>query len=47
MSAFEATQAYGTAQLAALKLLVRSVCVLAALIAIGVSAWTSLSLLGR
>ena len=46
MSAFEATQAYGTAQLAALKLLVKSVCVLAALIAVGVSAWTSLSLLG-
>ena len=47
MSAFEATQAYGTAQLAALKLLVRSVCVLAALIAIGVSAWISLLTLGR
>ena len=46
MSAFEATQAYGTAQLAALKLLVKSVCVLAALIAVGVSAWTSLSFLG-
>ena len=46
MSAFEATQAYGTAQLTALKLLVRSACVLAALIAVGVSAWTSLSILG-
>jgi hypothetical protein len=46
MSAFEATQAYGTAQLTALKLLVRAVCVLAALIAVGVSAWTSLSILG-
>ena len=46
MSAFEATQAYGTAQLAALKLLVRSACVLAALIAVGVSVWTSLPLLG-
>ena len=46
MSAFEATQAYGTAQLAALKLLVKSVCVLAALIAIGVSVWISLPLLG-
>ena len=45
-SAFEATQAYGTAQLAALKVLVRSVCVLAALIAIGVSVWISLPLLG-
>ena len=47
MSAFEATQAYGTAQLTALKLLVKSVCVLAALIAVGVSAWTSLLNLGR
>jgi len=46
MSAFEATQAYGTAQLTVLKLLVRSACVLAALITVGVSAWTSLSLLG-
>ena len=46
LSAFEATQAYGTAQLAALKLLVKSVCVLAALIAIGVSVWISLPLLG-
>ena len=46
MSAFEATQAYGTAQLAALKLLVKSVCVLAALIAVGVSAWISLPILG-
>jgi hypothetical protein len=44
-SPFEATQAYGTAQLAILKLLVKSVCVLAALIAIGVSAWISLPLL--
>jgi hypothetical protein len=46
ISAFEATQAYGTAQLAALKLLVKSVCVLAALIAISVSVWLSLPLLG-
>ena len=46
MSAFEATQAYGTAQLTVLKLLVRSACVLAALIAIGVSVWISLPLLG-
>ena len=46
MSAFEATQAHRTAQLAALKLLVKSVCVLAALIAIGVSLWISLRLLG-
>ena len=44
--AFEATQAYGTAQLAVLKLLVKSVCVLAALIAIGVSVWISMPLLG-
>jgi hypothetical protein len=46
VSAFETTQAYGTAQLAALKLLVRSACFLAALVVVGVSAWTSLSLLG-
>lgn len=43
-SSFEATQPYGTAQLAALKILVRSSCVLAALIAVGVSLWTSSSL---
>ena len=42
-SAFEATQPYGTARLAGLKVLVRSVCVLTALIAVGVSVWTSLS----
>jgi hypothetical protein len=46
VSAFEATQAHGAAQLAALKLLVRSACFLAAFLAVGVSAWTSLSLLG-
>ena len=46
MSAFEATHAHGTAQLAALKVLVKSVCVLAAIIAIGVSAWISVPLLG-
>jgi hypothetical protein len=46
ISVFEATQAFGTARLAALKLLVKSVCVLAALIAIGVSIWISLPLLG-
>jgi hypothetical protein len=46
VSAFEATQAYGAAQLAALKLLVKSACFLAALLAVGVSAWTSLSILG-
>ena len=42
-SAFEATQPYGTARLAGLKVLVRSVCVLAALVAVGVSVWASLS----
>jgi hypothetical protein len=46
MSAFETIQAHGTAQLAALKVLVKSVCVLAALIAIGVSTWISVPLLG-
>ena len=46
VSAFEATQAYGTAQLALLKLLVKSACVLAAIIAIGVSVWISMPLLG-
>ena len=46
VSPFEATQAYGTAQLAILKLLVKSVCVLAALIAIAVSFWMSIPLLG-
>ena len=46
VSAFEATQAHGAARLAALKLLVKSVCVLAALIAIGASAWISMPLLG-
>jgi hypothetical protein len=46
ISAFEATQAYGTVQLAALKLFVKSACVLAALAAIGVSAVVSLPLLG-
>ena len=46
VSPFEATQAYGTAQLAILKLLVKSVCVLAALMAIAASAWISLPLLG-
>ena len=46
MSAFEVTHAHGTAQLALLKVLVKSVCVLAAIIAIGVSAWLSVPLLG-
>jgi hypothetical protein len=42
-SAFEATQPYGTARLAGLKVLVRSVCVLPALIAVVLSVWASLS----
>ena len=46
MTAFEVTHAHGTAQLALLKVLARSVCVLAAIIAIGVSAWISVPLLG-
>jgi hypothetical protein len=46
MSAFETTQAHTTAQLAALKVLVKSVCVLAALIALGTSVWLSMPLLG-
>ena len=46
ISAFAATQAYGTAHLAVLKLLVMSVCVLAAFVAIGVSVWISVPLLG-
>ena len=46
VSVFEVTQAHGTTQLALLKVLVRSVCVLAAIIAIGVSAWISVPLLG-
>jgi hypothetical protein len=46
MSPFEATHAHGTAQLAALKVLVKSICVLAAITAIGVSVWISVPLLG-
>ena len=46
VSAFEATQPYNTAQLAGVKVLVRTVCVLAALIAVGVSLWASSSLMG-
>jgi hypothetical protein len=46
VSAFEATHAHGTAQLAALKVVVKSVCVLAAIIAIAVSVWISVPLLG-
>jgi hypothetical protein len=43
---FEAAQPYGTAQLTALKLLVRLACFLAALIVVGVSAWTSAAIMG-
>jgi len=46
VSTFEATPAFSTAHLAVLKLFVKTVCVLAALIAIGVSAWISMPLLG-
>jgi hypothetical protein len=42
-NAFEATQPHRTAQLAGLKVLVRSICVLPALIAVVLSAWTSFS----
>ena len=43
VSPFDATQPSGTTRLAALKVLVRSLCVLAALGAVGVSLWASLS----
>lgn len=46
ISAFDATQAYGTLPLAILKLLVKSVCVIAALSAIVVSFWISIPILG-
>ena len=39
VSPFEVTQPYGTGRLAVLKVLVRSVCVLTALTAIGLSVW--------
>ena len=44
-SAFDATQACGTARMAGLKVLVRSVCLLAALAAVGTSVWTSASVI--
>ena len=44
-SAFEATQACGTARMAGLRVLVRSVCVTAALVAVGTSVWTSASVI--
>lgn len=43
-SVFDATQAYGTARLAGLKVLVRALCMLTALIVVGASMWASLSL---
>src|SRR5262245_1198712 len=44
-SVFDATQAYGTARIAGLKVLVRSVCLLAALVAVVTSAWPSASVI--
>lgn len=44
-SAFEATQACGIVRMAGLKVLVRSVCLLAAVVAVGTSVWTSLSVI--
>ena len=44
-SAFEATQPYGTARIAGVKVLVRSVCLLAALLAVGTSIWASASVI--
>jgi hypothetical protein len=44
-SAFNATQACGTARMAVLKVLVRSTCLLAALVAVGTSAWISASVI--
>ncbi len=46
-SAFELTTPCGTAKLAGLKVLVRTACVLLALIAIGASLWVSSSLVGE
>jgi hypothetical protein len=45
-AAFEVTQPLSTTRLAGLKVLVRTACVLAALAAIGVSFWLSISLVG-
>jgi hypothetical protein len=42
-SAFDATQPSGTARLAGLKVLVRSVCMLAAVVAVGASVWASMA----
>jgi hypothetical protein len=46
-SAFHASQPHSTAGLAGLKILVRSVCVLAALVVVAVSAWGSSSLISE
>jgi hypothetical protein len=46
-STFEMTQPFGTARLAALKLLVRTACVVVALVAIGLSVWGSSSFIGE
>jgi hypothetical protein len=42
-SAFDASQPSGTARLAGLKVLVRSVCMLAAVVAVGASVWASMA----
>lgn len=44
-SLFDSTQAYGTASLAALKVLMRTACVVASLAVVAVSVWASLPLL--
>ena len=44
MSAFEATQPYGIAQMARLKILVRSACMLVAVLIVGASFWLSSSM---
>jgi hypothetical protein len=44
-SAFDATLACGTARMAGLKVLVRSACLLTALVAVGASIWTSASVI--
>jgi hypothetical protein len=44
-SAFDATRAYGTVRMAGLKVLVRSACLLAALVAVGTSVWISASVI--
>ena len=46
VSAFEPSLPCGTARLAALKVFAKAICVLAAIVAIGVSAWLSISVLG-